>query len=170
MMKKITMFGTIALLALGFATCASAEIFSFTGTLADSSTVTGAFSIDPVGGTILGVDLFVADDPTNTYNQITTQGNNSGYYLDIDTTAAAPGAAPALFLGLLNPSDPGTLIGYTGGGLLTGSFWLNAAGSPVDFTSGTISPVPEPRFGALLVIGLAGLGFLARRKLAAAQV
>jgi hypothetical protein len=169
-MKKITMLGTIALLALGFATCASAEIFSFTGTLSDSSTVTGAFSIDPVGGTILAVDLFVADDPTDTYNQIFGQTTSTGYYLDIDTTAANPATLPALFLGLLNTNDPGTLLGYTGGGLEPGSFWETANSSELNFTSGTISPVvPEPRFGALLVIGLAGLGFLARRKLAAAQ-
>jgi hypothetical protein len=168
-MKKITMLGTIALLALGFATCASAEIFSFTGTLSDSSTVTGAFSIDPVGGTILAVDLFVADDPGDTY-QVFSQANSTGYYLDIDSTVASPTTLPALFLGLLNTNDPGTLLGYTGGGLEPGSFWENANSADVVFTSGTLSPaVPEPRFGALLVIGLAGLGFFVRRKLAAAQ-
>ena len=170
-MKKITMFGTIALLALGFATSASAEIFTFAGTLSDSSTVSGALNIDPIGGTILGVDLFVADDLGDTYNQIFNQSTAAGFYFTIDTTAAAPTSVPALFLGLLNTNDPGTLLGYTGGGLQPGSFWENANAATLDFTSGTISPaVPEPRFGAVLVIGLAGLGFFARRKLAAAQV
>jgi len=80
-MKTITMFGTIALLALGFATCASADIFSFTGTLSDNSAVSGTLNIDTVDGTILGVDLFVADDPTNTYNQIFEQFEDGGFIM-----------------------------------------------------------------------------------------
>jgi hypothetical protein len=162
----------IAGIALGFTVSASAEIFTVSGTLADNSTVAGALNIDPLAGTVTIVDLFVQDDPTDTYNNIFLQSSNGSTYLDVTNTAANPTGYPAVFLDILNPADPGTLVGFAGGALLTGpgdsTYYSGAnSGNPILFTQGSISPVPEPRFGALLVVGLAGLGFLVRRTLAA---
>jgi len=170
---NMTKLAIIAGIALGFAVSASAEIFTISGTLADSSTISGALNIDPVLGTVNGVDLFVQDDPTGTYTNIFTQGNGSGSYLEVTNTTGNATGFPAVFLYILNPADPGTLLGFTGGALLTGLpgstyYSGGSAANPIPFTQGSVSPVvPEPRFGAVLVIGLAGLGFLARRTLAA---
>jgi hypothetical protein len=98
-MKKITMPWTIGLLILGFTTCASAEMFTFSGTLADSSKVTGTFDIDPIGGTIISVDLLVADDPSNTYNQVGFQSNGATFYTTFISTEASPTQIPLLSLG-----------------------------------------------------------------------
>jgi len=158
---------------LGFTVSASAEIFTISGTLADSSTIVGALNIDPVAGTVTIIDLLVQDDPTDTYNNIFFQTVGSSAYLEITNTAANPTGFPAVFLDILNPADPGTLVGFTGGNLLTGAgastyYSGSSDANPILFTQGSISPVvPEPRFGALLLVGLAGLGFLARRTLAA---
>jgi hypothetical protein len=163
----------IAGIALGFTVSASAEIFTISGTLADSSTISGALNIDPVLGTVSVVDLFVQDDPTDTFNNVFLQANGTSAYLEVTNTAANPTGFPAVFLDILNPADPGTLVGFTGGALLTGPMESTyysgmSSGNPIPFTQGSVSPVvPEPRFGAVLVVGLAGLGFLARRTLAA---
>jgi len=153
----------IAGIALGFAVSASAEIFIISGTLADSSTIAGALNIDPVLGIVNVVGLFVQDDLADTYNDVLFQSNAVTAYLEITNTAANPSGYPAVFLDILNSADPGTLLGFTGGALLTGtggSAYYPSAGNPILFTQGSVCPtVPEPRFGAVLVIGLAGFGF-----------
>lgn len=160
-------------LAIGFATCASADIFIVNGSLSDSSTIAGAVDIDPVLGTISIIALAVQDDPTNAYNQIFAQVDGGTSYLEITTTAANPSTPPAVFLEILNPVDPGTLLGFTGGDLAIGgggSFYLDSVGDQVPFTQGSVNATPEPRFCAVLVIGLVAVGVFARRRRAGTSI
>jgi len=171
-MTEIRRLLIVAGLATGFVTCASADIYTVTGTLGDSSTIAGAVDIDPLLGTISVIALAVQDDPTNSYNQIFAQIVGGVSYLEITTTAAAPSTPPAVFLEFLNPADPGTLLGFTGGNLNIGSggsFYLDSAGDQLPFTEGSVDPIPEPRFCSILVIGLVAFGFFAHRRRAGAS-
>lgn len=125
-------------------------------------TETGTITIDTVGGTVDGIDLIVEGDsnqfvyffgcPSNcTYNF--NNGFNEFGLLDIGSN----------------------LVGYAGGAIggdswvaLTtplGSAGLGPGNGEVQYhLSGTVSPVPEPRYTALLGLILIGSLFVVRQR------
>ena len=163
-MKIIARCGVV--LGLLFSASAWADIYTITGTLTDSSTIGGALDIDSILGSVSLVDLFVQDDPSDTFNQILFQTGAGSSYLEVTSTAANPSGVPAVFFEILNPADPGTLLGFTGGDLVTGSggsFYLDAASNQTFFTSGSLSAAtPEPRMTVLL-LAIAGIGVFVHR-------
>jgi hypothetical protein len=168
LMKNITKLLTIAGLAFAFATCASADI---TWTLNDitfsnGNTATGFFETD---NAITTIDLFsinVTGPATGAAFAATVMVNA---YLPSEIGIATTSFSEYVDLYLASPltSAGGTVkigSGYDCPGC--GTLILN---SDTGVTGVTTSATPEPRFGAFLVMGLVGLGFLARRKFAAAR-
>jgi hypothetical protein len=184
-MQKITKFLAFAGLAFGLATCASADItWTFNTTTfcyncednppleTFNDIAAGSyFTTNNAGTAITGFDITVegtnslADNVYTTANSITVFPD--AFHLDFyDTTAPDP------YLNLYLASPGITSAGGTVD-LLQGDFGetsnatitCNGCGTLV---SGSIngSTVPEPRLGAFLLIGLAGLGFFARRTFA----
>jgi hypothetical protein len=84
---------------------------------------------------------------------------SSGQYLDLFFTSpgtTSAGGTVDLLQGNLGADSNSTIACNGCGTLVSGS--VTGAGA-----------VPEPRFGAVLLIGLAGLSFLARREFALAR-
>jgi hypothetical protein len=168
LMKKITKLLTIAGLAFAFATCASADI---TWTLNDitfnnGNTATGFFETD---NAITTIDLFsinVTGPATGAAFAATVMPST---YLPSEIGIANTGFSEYVDLLLSSPltSAGGTVkigSGYDCPGC--GTLIIN---SDTGVTGVTTSATPEPRFGAFLVMGLVGLGFFARKKLAAVR-
>jgi len=183
-MKNITKLLLPAGLAFAFATCASADItWTFTDvtfclhcgqpTETDNDiTATSWFTTDNAATTVTGWDITVEGTNTGADNEYTSAVAGNGFifpdanHLDF----FSPGFAQYLDLFLDAP-------GITGAGG-TVNLLLGDAGADSNSTiacngcstlvSGSITggTVPEPRFGAFVMAGLAGLGLLTRRKLA----
>ena len=181
-MKYIPRLFTIAGLAVAFAACASADI---TWTLNDvnfnrpgfgTNTATGFFTIDTALDTITNWDITVTG--TN------TQADATYSTAPFSSNLASLNEAQFFF----NPFTSQFLILETAAALSNtpGSINLSSAAVGTDtnpslacpgcgtLTSGSItgtpaSAVPEPRFGAVLLIGLAGLGLSVQRKFAPAR-
>lgn len=185
-MKNITKLFTIAGLAFAFATCASADITwnfntttfclhcGFSNELDNDIKAGSFFTTDNTGATLTGWDITVEGTNTDANNEF-TPGNSfrtlpmdathidlydgaSGQYIDL--FFAAPGTTSAggtlnLLQGNLGADFNSTIVCNGCGTLVSGSVTANT--------------VPEPRFGVVLLIGLAGLVFLARRKFAAVR-
>jgi len=186
-MKNITKLLTIAGLAAAFATCASADItwnFNTTtfcyncgdvGFETDNDIKAGSFfTTDNTGTNLTGYDITVEGTNTGANNEYTPGDSfrtlpvdanhidlydpSSNQYIDLffDTPGiTSAGGLVNLLQGDLGADSNSTIVCTGCGTLVSGSV--------------TGSTVPEPRFGAVLLIGLAGLGFLARRKFATAR-
>jgi hypothetical protein len=189
-MKNITKLLSVAGLAFAFATCASADItwtFNTTtfcyncgdvGFETDNNIKTGSFfTTDNTGANLIGYDITVQGTNTLADNEFTPGDSfrtlpmdathidlwdgSSGQYIDL--YFASPGTTSAggtvnLLQGDLGADSNSTVVCNGCGTLVSGS--VTGVGG---------SAVPEPRFGAILLAGLAGLGFFARRKFAAAR-
>jgi hypothetical protein len=179
----------IAGLAVAFASCASADITwnfntttfclhcGFSNELDNDIKAGSFFTTDNTGANLTGWDITVegtnngvngADNeytPGDSFrtlpmdaNHIDLYDGSSGQYIDLffdapGTTSA--GGTVNLLQGDLGADSNSTIVCNGCGTLVSGSV--------------TGSAVPEPRFGAILMLGLAGLAFLGRRKFAAAR-
>jgi len=147
------------------------------GTANNDITATSWFTTDNSADTITGYDITVEGTNTQADNEY-TPGDSASYFgppefLSTDTThldfydfasnqnldfyLAAPGITSA----------GGTVTLLAGDDGETSSSTIACAGCAT-LVSGSVtgSTVPEPKLGAFLLIGLAGLGFFARRKFA----
>jgi hypothetical protein len=185
-MKSITKLLTIAGLAVVFASCASADITwnfntttfclhcGFSNELDNDIAAGSFFTTDDTGANLTGWDItvegtnsgadneYTAGDSFRTLpmdaNHIDLYDGSSGQYIDLFFDApgiTSAGGTVNLLQGDLGADSNSTIVCDGCGTLVTGS--VVAAGSPV----------PEPRFGAILMLGLSGLGLLGFRKFAA---
>jgi PEP-CTERM motif len=140
-----------------------------------AGTVTGSFTLDTTTNTSYAVDLTV----------VGAGGVNSGSLTDptqfgTGTYEVAPGVTDATY----NDGDPALQVYLTypagGGALFNGSFGSSSVGSYFSPTcggeicgfplSGTVlnasiaSAVPEPSTWAMMILGFAGIGFMAYRR------
>jgi hypothetical protein len=185
-MKSISKIWVIAGLAFAFASCASADItWTFNTTTfclhcgfsdeVDNDIAAGSyFTTDNTGADLTGYDITVegTNAPAdNTYTpgdsfrtlpmdatHIDLYDGTSGQYIDL--YFASPGTTSAggtidLLQGDLGADYNSTIVCNGCGTLVSGSVTANT--------------VPEPRFGAALLIGLAGIILLAQRKFATAR-
>jgi hypothetical protein len=168
LMKMITKLLTIAGLAFAFATCASADITWTLNdvTFTDGNSATGFFTTDLgittinsfsiVVGNANPLDSFTAAIMVNAYlpSEIGIANSDWSKYVDLylSSPLTSAGGKVNIASGFDCPTC-GVLIVHSDTGV----------------TGVVGSTVPEPRFGAVLLIGLAGLGFLARRKFAAVR-
>jgi hypothetical protein len=181
-MQKITKLLALAGFVLGFATCASADItWNFddvtfclncgqTDLLTNDITPTSWFTTNNAATTITGWDITVEGTNTQADNVYASSVPGNGFlFPDPDhLDFFSPGFAQFLDFFVAPP-------GITGAGgavnLLAGDDGASgnstiACNGCSTLVSGAITgtAVPEPRLGALLLIGLAGLGFVARSK------
>jgi len=190
-MKHISKTSVLAGLAVAVASCASADItwtFNTTtfcyncgdvGYETDNDIQAGSFfTTDNTGTDLTGWDITVEGTNAGADNEYTPSDSfrtfpmdathidlydgSSGQYIDLyfaspGTTSA--GGTVSLLAGDLGADANSTIVCNGCGTLVSGS--VTGSGG---------SAVPEPRFGATLLIGLAGLGLLAQRKFRAARV
>jgi hypothetical protein len=185
-MKSITKLFTIAGLAIAFASCASADItWTFNSTTfclhcgysneLDNDIGAGSFfTTDDTGATLTGWDITVegtnsaADNeytPGDSFRTFPMDANHidlydgfSGEYIDLffdSTGTTSAGGTVNLLQGNLGENSDSTIVCNGCGTLVSGSVF------------GAGAAVPEPRFGAVVMLGLAGLAFVACRKFAA---
>lgn len=171
----------IAGLAFAFATCVSADVTWTLNnvTFTDGATATGFFTTDAAFDTLDNWDINVSNSDlgANYHYQV---GNSSPF--DISSTEVSLASSPFAEFVIVFPSSPMTNAGgpislVTGFDVPPGSGDCASSGacgylgsnSTASITGTPASAVPEPRFGAVLLMGLAGLAFLGRRKFAAAR-
>ena len=189
-MKSITKLLTIAGLAVAFASCASADITwtfntttfclhcGFSNELDNDIAAGSFFTTDNTGANLTGWDITVdgtnngvngADNeytPGDSFRTLPTDANHidlydgsSGQYIDLFFDApgiTSAGGTVNLLQGDLGADSNSTIVCNGCGTLVSGSV--------------TASAVPEPRFGVVLMLVVAGFGFLGRRKLAAGRL
>jgi hypothetical protein len=187
LMNTLTKLSTIAGLALAFSTSASADItWTFNTTtfclncgqtdeLNNDIAAGSFFTTDDAATTVTGWDIVVEGTNPAADNEYTNSVSGNGFifpdanHLDF----FSPGFVNYLDLFL---DSPGITIAGGTVNLLQGD--LGASGNSTiacngcsTLVSGSVvgSTVPEPRFGAVLLVGLASLGFFARRKFAVAR-
>lgn len=185
-MKSISKLLVIAGLAVVFASCASADItwnFNTTtfcyncgdvGFETDNDITAGSFfTTDNTGTSITGYDITV--DGTNALaDNEYTPGDSITVFPDADHLDFYDGTTNQylnLFLDAPGISSAGGTVDLLQGDLGADSNSTIACAGCGTLVSGSITgnPVPEPRFSAVLWIGLAGFGLLAQRKFAAAR-
>ena len=163
-MKNTTKLLSVAGLAFAFATCASADI---TWTLND---VTFSDGNSAVG-------FFITDNAVDTIESFSIQVEGPDTGRDFTATTMSSAYLPSVIGAFLEPTYYTDLYLVSpmtsAGGTIALKQGYDCPGCGV-LASGTVTgaplgTVPEPRFGALLVIGLAGLAFFARRKSAPAR-
>jgi hypothetical protein len=185
-MKTITKLLTTAGLAFAFATCASADItwafnnvnfcynYGDVGFETDNDITTASFfTTDNTGTTLTGFDITVEGTNTLADNEY-TPANSIVIFPDANHLDFYDGTTNQylnLFLDAPGITSAGGLVNLLTGDLGATSNSTIACNGCSTLVSGSVtgSTVPEPRFGAFLVAGLAGLGFFARRQLAAAR-
>jgi len=184
-MKSITKLLTIAGLAIAFASCASADItWTFNTTTfclhcgysneLDNDIATGSFfTTDDTGANLISWDITVegtnngvngADneytpgDSFRTFpmdaNHIDLWDGSSSQYIDLffdSPGITSAGGTVNLLQGDLGADSDSTIVCNGCGTLVSGSVF------------GAGAAVPEPRFGAIAMIGLAGLAFVAKQ-------
>jgi hypothetical protein len=180
--RNITKLLAVAGFALGFATCASANItwtfddatFCYDcGGAANNDIAAGSyFTTDNAADAVIDYDITVEGTNTQADN-VYTPGDSFVDPVTFDAThldfydyengdflnlyLASPGITSSGGTSDLLAGD----LGYTDNATV-------ACPSCATLMSGSVtgSTVPEPKLGAFLLIGLAGLGFFARRKFA----
>jgi len=180
--QQITKLLAFASLALGLATCASADItwtFNTTdfcyncGSIfeTDNDIAAGSyFTTDNLGDTITGYDITVEGTNSLANNEY-TPGDSFPIFSDafhLDFYDGSTNQYLNLYLdspGITSAGGPVTLLAGDLGASSNSTVACAGCGTLV---SGSIngSTVPEPRLSAFLMIGLAGLVFFARRKFA----
>jgi hypothetical protein len=178
-MKYISKILVFAGLAFAFASCASADI---TWTLNDvnlvrpglgDNTITGFFTVDTGLDAVTNWDVLVTGTNTGADTEYTPVAPGVIYGFDNSSDVifgfhpATPPNTQFLILDFATPlTNAGGTVDLTGASLACDGCSTLTSGYIVGAPAGT---VPEPRFGAVLLLGLAGLGFLTRRKFAAAR-
>jgi hypothetical protein len=137
---------------------AGAITFNATGTLADGATLSGFVVIDTATGVVQSANLSVSSPLSLSGITLNSSlgGQGSGAY------SLFAGGPP---LDIILDLPVTTLIGYTGGNLcLSSCAGLNSSVSAAqnftnssNFTSGSLTAVPEP---GSLALGIAGAGLL----------
>ena len=164
----------------GFGYVASDAGYPFPNWLADSSTshwltpTTNqgqSYDVGSASGTYtwtLSFDLTGYDASTASFGGRWASDNNSSVYLNGTLLASTPNTE-ASFAGW---TDMGTVSSGFVSGVNTLQFIvtnvakppLNPTGLRVEFSGSTVSAVPEPQSYALLLAGLTGVGYVARRR------
>ena len=148
------------------ATYAALITFNASGVTADNSILSGTVTIDDTAGLATAVNLTLSAPLSFTATNLGGQGAGLSFYT---ISASGPGSDAVLRL----PTT--TLVGYTGGSLCSvsvtcalSSFAINGALN-ASFSSGSLTPIPEPASALLIVGGLAALqARRLRRRLGAA--
>jgi hypothetical protein len=158
-------------------TTASAAVVLFDvsghGTRADNGSIqsfSGTIDIDTAAGTVTAIDVQFPTDPTFNVVSASSAGGVSGWALSSDLTGnfgLAPTVTAAYDLTLFfTTTNPSSLVGFTGG-TITGA-GVNGTGlslSNYSSLTGTITAaVPEPSTWAMMILGFAGVGFMAYRR------
>jgi hypothetical protein len=153
-------FGGVLVLLAALAAPSSAradvtEVFNLFGEFDNGSTLSGTVTIDVTNGSATAIDA-AAD--SFTFNTITNQGPQFTEYV---VRAGSAGSAAQLYLAF----GVGSLLGYGGSSLssdtqIDGAVFLKGGGANPNESS----PVPEPSTWALMIVGFAGVGFLAIRR------
>jgi len=185
-MKNINKLITVAGLAFAFASCASADItWTFNSTTfcyncgdvgfeTDNDILTGSFfTTDNTGTIITGYDITVEGTNALADNEY-TPGDSITVFPDANHLDFYDGSTNQylnLFLDVPGITSAGGTVNLLAGDLGADSNSTVACAGCGTLVSGSItgSTVPEPRFGAFLMVGLAGLAFFSRRKFAAAR-
>jgi PEP-CTERM motif len=153
-MKKFGLF-ILSALMLAAAVPAKASVYNLSGvTFNDGTTATGSLTIDvillPADAFLTAFDIVTAAAgslPGETY-----QGSTSQVCCNFDLSA--PGALLHLSVSGLSLSGASSVSGYEVDG---GNFRLIASGS-------LTSAVPEPSTWVMMILGFAGVGFMAYRR------
>jgi hypothetical protein len=173
MKSKILALTSAGLLTTVMAVCtvpalATDVTFGATGTFSDLTTLGGSLVIDTTAGTVVSTNLTFSGAPGSDFNIIAFQGFNATPDV-YEIFAESSTSTDELRLGTLATS----LVGFDGGPFSSlsdlsptdyTSDWQNSLGVRTDLVSGDLTAVPEPATLSLLGLGLAGVGFLRRRK------
>jgi hypothetical protein len=183
---KNTKLLTIAGLAVAFASCASADITwnfntttfclhcGFANELNNDIKAGSFFTTDNTGANLTGWDITVEGTNLQANNEYTPGDSFRTLPMDathIDLYDGSSGQYLNLFFDAPGTTSAGGTVSLLAGNLganFDSTIACNGCGTLV-VGSVTGATVPEPRFGAVLLIGLAGLGFLARQKFAAVR-
>lgn len=177
-MKNISKILFIAGLAFAFASCASADVTWVLNnvTFSDGATAVGFFTTDPGFDTLDNWDINVTGSDLGADYHYQVSNSNP---FDISSTEVAVAASPFAEFVIVFPSSAmtnagGTISLVTGLSIPPGTGDCSEAG-PCGYLASnstasiTGTPTPEPRYGAVLLIGLVGLGFMAQRKFVAGR-
>ena len=179
-MRKLLLAAT-ALLGLA-ASPASAAIVgdlginptSSAGAFANQNLPTGAFSDQWTFQLVGGEQFFTIGSATNTYSQLSDFiANFTGSVYEI--VGIVGGGDDTLVLGpaTATPGNCGTACQFFGGSatLDAGNYYLDisgVAGSTAGYggnlSTSLVAPIPEPSTWAMMILGFAGVGFLAYRR------
>ncbi len=181
-MRKIVVL-VVCFMSLLPAARADIVDFQLTGTFLDSTSVSGAFTVDTAAGVVLSADFLYLGQ---TFNTILAQfpfdccnDPNSlpvGYGLWVGTGNQD---FPALRFMLEGTSAKDSLVGYAGGNVCSDNqacgpdsdqnFWESSyrdpQGNPIGLMSGSTAPVPEPGSLGLLTSGILAASGILRRAL-----
>jgi hypothetical protein len=167
-MRNITKLVTIAGLAAAFATCASADITWTLNdvTFTDGNSAVGFFTTDNTVDTIDSSSIVVGN--ANPADSFTVAQMVNAYLPGVIGMANSDFSKYVDLYLVSNLTSAGGTVNI-GTGFDCPTCGVLIVNSDTSVTGVLGSPVPEPRFGAFLMAGLAGLGFLARRKFAVAR-
>jgi hypothetical protein len=119
----------------------------------------GALNVATANGTIIGSNVY--NDPITYPNA----GNNGWYFRQDQAVQFTPGSQPAIASDTWS-IGPGTItFEVTDNHLLGDDFalaWAITCGN--DVIQGQVTGVPEPSTWAMMILGFAGLGFMAYRR------
>jgi hypothetical protein len=148
--------GVLVLLATlaapGSARADVTEVFNLFGEFDNGSTLSGTLTVDTTAGSATAIDA-AADG----FEFKTITGQSSGLEYTVNADTAGNAAQLSLVFGVHS------LVGYGGSSLspdttLNGISLKGGGANPSES-----SPVPEPSTWALIIVGFAGVGFVAAR-------
>jgi PEP-CTERM motif len=187
-MKKIGL-SILSVLLLAFGTAmpaAQASVVTFDvrgqGTYAGDNSIqsfSGTLGVDVTTGAVTALDIQIPF-----FSKFTTDGISlvpkivlgslpplPGYYIGSAYLTAVPDplTGPRIEWAQISfhftTPTPGSLVGFSGGTIDSGAVYTMSGFGYNNF-SGTVSAVPEPSTWAMMILGFAGVGFMAyRRKL-----